>query len=181
MRDNELRVLNMLKGRRNVPDVVEALDIDSFEGRPALIVAPAAHKVHPVPGGMCTNRRDYVQLVCVLQQAHALGLCHRDVKPENIFKADGTVTLNDWGSAAATGEEVVWTGTEPLYSKPPRGQKRHRPHPAEDLVALVRSVYLMYRADQDLSRIRSSPMWSEALDAAEALNYTAVVTFFSRL
>lgn len=64
-----------------------------------------------------------VQLAEALWCAHAQGVLHRDVKPENIFvEADGRVVLADFGVAAAlgvlsdrSGERV--TGT-PLYLSP---------------------------------------------------------------
>eukprot|EP00981_Chlorochromonas_danica_P006615 scaffold1439_cov179-Ochromonas_danica.AAC.3 len=83
MRDNEFDMLVRLWPNNNVPAVVRKSDVS---GRPALIICPAADKVLPLKHGVRTNRTDFVKLLHALKNAHDLGICHRDVKPDDIFK-----------------------------------------------------------------------------------------------
>lgn len=171
----------MLQDMRNVPKVIEERNV---AGRPALLLTPVANKVRPGKGGVRTSCTDYVHLLQVLQvlcRAHAEGLCHRDVKPGNIFKADGLVILGDWGAAAATGEEVPWTGTDGFYDQPAGGRVFHLPDPAHDLVALVRSAYVMHRGLPLDRNYGGSRPWKDAEKAAEDLNYSYLLVFFDGL
>ena len=178
MRNNELEILDKLKFNNNVPSVIKS---DEISLGPVLIVSPAANTVLPVRNGVTTNKTDYVKLLQVLQDAHELGICHRDVKPQNIFKdSNNRIILNDWSSGAKTGKLTDWAGTEFFYTK----KDKHDPHPKDDLLALVRSVYLMYRNQQTgqvLKAIELSPLWREAIQLAEVCDYDGLREFFNRL
>ncbi len=55
------------------------------------------------------RRVEIIEAVCqTLASAHARGVIHRDVKPENIWVGNfGEVTLLDWGSAKVWGEQPI--------------------------------------------------------------------------
>jgi serine/threonine protein kinase len=175
MRDHEYDVLRRLEPSYNVPSVVERVEL--AQG-PTIIFRPAANKVLSLKDGKRCGKTDFVKLLQVLQNAHKLNICHRDVKPDNIFKEDsGNVILSDWSSAATTGKSVVWAGTEWFYKMPTSNQ--HQPSPEDDLRALVRTVFLMYTMtfprNWSLKQIEnvfaSSPLWRTALELAENCNY----------
>jgi hypothetical protein len=52
-----------------------------------------------------------VKLVQCLHSVHKAGLCHRDVRPENVVVAEGDVCLIDWASASPSNEECAFIGT----------------------------------------------------------------------
>ena len=181
MRDHEQAILKKLQWYNNVPTVIKVLNVCH---RPAIIVSPAGSKVLPVKGGVRANVTDFVKLLQVLENAHKAHICHRDVKPQNIFKDDhGRVILNDWSSAAAMKKNARWAGTPFYYEK---CGEYHTPQAADDLVALVRSVYTMYTntvpVEETTSRdINRSPLWRAALQHARDLNYDQLRTFFNNL
>ncbi len=81
---------------------------------------------------------------------------------------------------------VPWAGTI-FYYKAHRG--KHSPEPADDLVALVRSAYLMYSNANPtgvagIGTVRAmdaSPLWRQALEYARACQYDSLMAFFNRL
>jgi hypothetical protein len=181
MRDHECHVLITLQGCMNVPVVVRSNL--SVCDRPGLILSPAGKPVLPVRRGVCTKNVHYVKLLEALQFAHRHKICHRDVKPQNMFVDDNQrIILNDWSSAAYTGMSVLWTGTGPYYAS---HEGDHLPQPHNDLVALVRSVFCMYRnmfPPNDLEAImQGSKLWRECLQAAADLDYDRLFGLFSSL
>ncbi len=179
MRDHERFILEKLKPNYNVPYVVKSCDLK--EGA-VLIVGPVGQKVLPVRNGVRTFVPDYLKLLQVLEEAHKKDICHRDVKPENIFKDEtGRIILSDWSSCAETGIEADWAGTEFYYQK----QVRHIPQPQDDLVALVRSVYLMTKNQQahmDVHALMENNLrWGRALELARSLDYDELRKSFNTL
>lgn len=122
----ELTALLALSGHANVVQIVEVLDLP--EG-PALVMEHAS-------GGSVADlleRRDATltveetvfvgrQTAAALVSAHARGIVHRDIKPQNLLiDADGQVQLCDFGIAALTRDEQYRSRTNAVsmrYASP---------------------------------------------------------------
>jgi serine/threonine-protein kinase len=101
------------------PDVVAVYDQGTDAGRPFLVMeyVPGANLRHVVRDrgrltpGEALAVMDHV--LAALAAAHAAGLVHRDVKPENVLvTADGRVKVADFGLArAVAGTTVTTTGS----------------------------------------------------------------------
>lgn len=79
------------------------------------------------------------QVIQRLRSAHDAGIIHRDVRFSNMFVLeDGSVLLNDWGSAAPVGELVPVAGCTAQFRHPElREGKLVAPVPKHDLYSLV--------------------------------------------
>lgn len=97
----------------------------------------------PSPIDTVNSIINVIQRVCdALSRAHALGIVHRDVKPDNIMLgAHGEVALVDWGECRLLGEPDTgnMVGT-PAYMSPEqaRGQPAHQ---RSDVYALGATLY----------------------------------------
>ncbi|NUT42441.1 MAG: serine/threonine protein kinase, partial [Thermoactinospora sp.] len=104
-------------GRLDHPAVVVIHDVVEEDGRPWIVMQlvpsrslAAAVKRHgplPVPH----VARIGLAVLSALRAAHAGGVLHRDVKPENVLLADdGRVVLTDFGIASSESDPAM-TGT----------------------------------------------------------------------
>ena len=84
-----------------------------------LLRDPQALTAHaPGRSPLEANLRILLQVCNALHYAHAQGVVHRDVKPDNVMIGSfGEVYLVDWGIAAAPGPAVQLAGT-PVYMAP---------------------------------------------------------------
>jgi tRNA A-37 threonylcarbamoyl transferase component Bud32 len=113
----------------NHPNIVHIYDVGEADGMPWYAMEfidgrpLTAHMQHGEP---VRDRRWMVrmlsQLCAALDHAHAQGMVHRDIKPDNVLVAqDGTVKLLDFGLARILdegfGEQSVLAGT-PYYMAP---------------------------------------------------------------
>ena len=107
----------------------------------------------------------FVDLARALDHAHARGVIHRDVKPENVFLESTGAKLGDFGNArvvsvaSVTGASLTW-GT-PEYVAPEMFM-RGRADPRSDLYALGVVFYEMltgrvpWSRDQTITRVAGS-------------------------
>jgi serine/threonine-protein kinase len=135
------------------PNIVQIYDIGSAEAGPYLVM-------EFVPGGTLKERLkaaggplpyDEVARIAraiglALDEAHARGVIHRDVKPANIlFRADGAPVLTDFGIARIANTTQITassalTGT-PAYMAPE--QVTGHPVPQSDLYSLGVALFEM--------------------------------------
>jgi serine/threonine-protein kinase len=92
------------------PHILHVHDSGTFAGRPFAVMelAPAQSLAHRLERERQLPLLDAVQIVreiaSALSHAHARGVLHRDVKPENILLGPGGAILADFGIARLTGD-----------------------------------------------------------------------------
>ncbi|MEU9832937.1 protein kinase [Streptosporangium sp. NPDC048047] len=101
-------------GRLTHPNVVVVHDVVEEDGRPwivmQLVESRALGKVLRQDGPLPPERVAEIglQVLDALRAAHAQGVLHRDVKPENVLMADdGRVVLTDFGIATLESETAL--------------------------------------------------------------------------
>ncbi|MFI6905500.1 serine/threonine-protein kinase [Nonomuraea sp. NPDC050394] len=138
-------------GRLEHPSVVVVYDVVEEDGRPWIVMnlvrsrslAKVVGDDGPLPPG--TVAAIGAALLDALRTAHAAGVLHRDVKPENVLLADdGRVVLTDFGIATLEAEQgLTATGHlvgTPAYM-PPERLNGLPAGPESDLWALGATLY----------------------------------------
>jgi serine/threonine protein kinase len=113
---NECRILGRLGMHKHVVDVYDAGVTD--EGRPYIVMkfyaggslADRLKKAGPLSASEVVSIG--VKMAAALQAAHAIGVIHRDVKPDNILiDDDGEPVLTDFGVAAVADAAGAYTSS----------------------------------------------------------------------
>ena len=137
--------------RLDHPSVVTVYDVIEEEGSPFLVMElvearTLAEQVR-TDGPLTPEQAARVGLAVLgaLEQAHAHGIVHRDVKPGNVLlRRDGRVILTDFGIATRAGDSSL-TGTGLLLGSPsyiaPERAKGEDPGPASDLWSLGATLF----------------------------------------
>ncbi|WP_203983500.1 serine/threonine-protein kinase [Sphaerisporangium rufum] len=138
-------------GRLDHPSVVVVHDVVEEDGRPWIVMqlvrSRSLGEVIRTDGPLSPARAAAVgtRVLSALRAAHAAGVLHRDVKPENVLLAgEDRVVLTDFGIATLP-EETALTATGELSGTPaflPPERLAGRPAtPASDLWSLGATLY----------------------------------------
>ena len=110
--------------RLDHPGVVKVFDVVRQDGRSWIVMeyveSRSLHQVVDEDGPMAPREvaRIGVQVLAALRSAHAAGVLHRDVKPDNVLlAADGRVVLSDFG-LATIGAAAESGGPDPRLGSP---------------------------------------------------------------
>ncbi|MER6578949.1 protein kinase [Nonomuraea sp. NPDC001023] len=138
-------------GRLDHPSVIVIHDVVEEDGRPWIVMqlvrsrslAEVIGERGPLPAALVAMVGGRV--LDALRAAHATGVLHRDVKPENVLLADdGRVVLTDFGIAALEAESgLTATGGlvgTPAYM-PPERLNGEATRPESDLWSLGATLY----------------------------------------
>jgi serine/threonine protein kinase len=129
------------------PNVLRVYAVD--ESVPFIVMALAASCVadHRLPVGPLVALKWVDQLLAALEVAHAQGIVHRDVKPENLLlDAQGNLLLADFGIARLDLPEtrITRTGTTMgsfAFMAPEQRIDAKRAGPASDLYAVGATLF----------------------------------------
>jgi hypothetical protein len=135
------------------PNVVTVYDAGEVDGLPYLVLRAMTGGSLAEVLGRAPDQRPTIdeairlgrEIACALAHAHAHGVVHRDVKPDNVWLAgDGSAALGDFGIAFATDRERltaegVVVGTV-LYIAPEQASGEPV-GPSADLYALGATLY----------------------------------------
>lgn len=197
--------MNMAEGERdlllalsaqsvgNIPLFRELYSCEAFH---ALILTPLGLPVLPCPIHADITPAMLVTLLRVIRKVHNMGWIHRDIKPDNIYLDQGSlshIVLNDWSSAARASTECAFVGTHLFGDPPPPAGdiQNHTPTPRLDLRCLVKTSFCLSKQRSPLvkddchaiqqywERVqRDYPMFSSALRFADAVNYDELEKLF---
>ncbi|MDJ0786823.1 MAG: serine/threonine-protein kinase [Myxococcota bacterium] len=134
-----------IAGKLDHPNVVAVRNADWINGRFVLATELAERSLADYPGARRSGRialRVIRDVVSGLAHAHALGVLHRDVKPDNVLIfPDGRAALSDFGAARFTGgASRAYTEAGTLGYMAPE-QAYGRPRPASDVFSLGLIAY----------------------------------------
>ncbi|MBN6038927.1 serine/threonine-protein kinase [Amycolatopsis sp. 195334CR] len=107
-------------GRLRHPHAVAVFDVAEHDGRPCLVMEYLPSTSLAATAGLRPREVAAIgaQLASALAAAHAAGIVHRDIKPDNVLIAvDGTAKITDFGISRAEGEAAV-TATGVLAGTP---------------------------------------------------------------
>jgi serine/threonine protein kinase len=113
-----------IAARLRHPNAIAVHDVITYDGRPCLVMeylrSESLAEVTATRGGLPPARVAAVgaQIAAALADAHANGIVHRDVKPDNVLlTTDGTAKITDFGVSRAAGLAAV-TATGILAGTP---------------------------------------------------------------
>jgi predicted Ser/Thr protein kinase len=120
-REGIKRELELLLKLNDVRGIVPAVDVLESDDRMGIVMPFVSGTPLASVARMATEDavRLTIALLDTLQEVHALGVVHRDIKPQNILLIDGKPRLIDFSVASRAGEQPFYTrsGT-PAYSAP---------------------------------------------------------------
>ncbi|MFI6579320.1 serine/threonine-protein kinase [Nocardiopsis sp. NPDC050513] len=138
-------------GRLTHPSLVTVLDVVDEDDRPwivmELVEASTLEAIIQMGGPLPYQRVAEIglQLIDALKVAHAEGIVHRDVKPDNVMISEsGRVVLTDFGLAAWNGESALSASGRIIGSPayiPPERAKAGPVGPESDLWSLGATLY----------------------------------------
>jgi len=101
-------------GSLNHPNILAVIDVGTDGGRPFIVseLLEGESIRERLARGPVPVRRAIefaIQIADGLAAAHEKGICHRDLKPDNVFvTADGRVKILDFGLARLTRPRKAW-------------------------------------------------------------------------
>ena len=140
--DVEVKALRALNDQKVlfVPSLVTSCQVETHF---VVVVSPICHRF--LPGIHFLSCMQFIELSETLRQAHAAGVCCRDVRPDNIMQLDGHAYLIDWNSAyfflednSAQYEGTLRYASGRVLECLSKGQSQFAFTPADDLESLVR-------------------------------------------
>jgi hypothetical protein len=147
----EVAALQKLHGVDNIIQLRE-------HSNAALLLFPKAERstaTAALEGHM--NPAHLASVVRALEACHSRGVFHRDVRPGNILCTSGTCTLADFGSATCSHEPALYS--TPMLFRIDGEFARVQFEPAHDLLALVKSVYLVAHQPKVPKLATADPKW----------------------
>jgi serine/threonine protein kinase len=137
------------------PNIIPIYEVGQFEGRPYFTMKLL--EGGPLSGYLGENRKDpeaaariTFTIAKALEEAHARGILHRDIKPQNILlDANGQAYLTDFGLAKLCGGNLDLTKTtaalgSPQYMAPEQAEGRSRDvTTAADVYGLGATLYAL--------------------------------------
>jgi serine/threonine protein kinase len=160
-------------GRLDHPSVVVVHDVIEEDGRPWIVMqlvrSRSLGEVVRAYGPLAPERVADIgaRVLDALRTAHAAGVLHRDVKPENVLLADdGRVVLTDFGIASMA-EDPALTGTGAMVGTPafmPPERLNGLPATAEsDLWSLGATLYAAVEGRPPFDRGAPAPTMAAVL------------------
>ncbi|MEV0583627.1 serine/threonine-protein kinase [Nonomuraea sp. NPDC050310] len=155
--DDELMVRRSLReariaARLSHPNIADVYDVIEEDARPWIIMRLVPSRSlgqviaedGPLPHAVAA--RVALDILAALEAAHAAGIVHRDVKPDNILIPEyGGAVLTDFGIAASGDDDWALTRTGAVFGTPafiaPERATGEGADPASDLWSLGATLY----------------------------------------